>query len=80
MERQIGHIRLCHGDVLLGIYSPSEKLSKKSETDTYSDGKSSTSSQILAMVIQTKLMETRVIDIDKEIHRDPNGDRYLSLN
>ena len=47
-------------------YSPSEKLSKKSETDTYSDGKSSTSSQILAMVIQTKLMETRVIDIDKE--------------
>ena len=45
--------------------------------DTYSDRNSSTGSDLSELEIHTLLVETPARDLDRELHQDPNSDRYL---
>ena len=56
----------------------SEDLSMKSEAKIYSDRNSTTTSETSVLAIHTFLVETGARDLDREIHQDPDGDRYLS--
>ena len=47
--------------------------SRNSGTDTYSDRNSSTGSDLSELAI----VETRARDPDREVHKDPDNDRYL---
>ena len=55
------------------VDSPSEDHSKKLQADTYSSTGSATSE----LVIPILFLENRTIDLDREIHQDPDGDRYI---
>ena len=51
--------------------------SRISGIDTYSDRNSSTGSEFSELLIHTLLVETRSRDLDRELHQDPDSDRYL---
>ena len=51
--------------------------SRNSGIDTYSDRISSSGSDMSELVIHTLLVETRAMDLDREIYQDPDSDRYL---
>ena len=51
--------------------------SRSSGIDTYSDRNSSTGSELSELAIHTLLLETRARDLDREVYRDPDNDRYL---
>ena len=51
--------------------------SRKSENGTYSKKNSSTGSEWSELAIHTMLVETRAIDLDREVYQDPDSDRYL---
>ena len=45
--------------------------------DTYSDRNSSTGSELSELAVHTLLVETRAIDLDRELDQDLDSDRYL---
>ena len=51
--------------------------SRNLEIDTYSDRFSSTGLELSELAINTLLVETRARDLDREVHQDPDSDRYL---
>ena len=51
--------------------------SRNSGIDTYSDRNSSSGSELSELAIHTLLVETRARDLDREVYRDPDNDRYL---
>ena len=51
--------------------------SRNSGIDTYSDKNSSSGSELSELAIHTLLVETRARDLDREVHQDPDSDRYL---
>ena len=57
--------------------SPVDDNSRNFRIDTYSDRNSSTGSELSEPVIHTLLVETRTRDLDRELHQDPDSDRYL---
>ena len=56
----------------------SEDLSMKSEAKIYSDRNSTMTSETSELANHTFLVETGTRELDREIHQDPDGDRYLS--
>ena len=54
-----------------------EDTSRKREIDTYSDRNSCTGSEIVELAIHGLIVENRAGDLDREVHQDPNSDRYL---
>ena len=52
--------------------------SRNSGIDTYSDGNSSTGSELSELAIHTLLVETRARDLDREVYQDPDSDRYMA--
>ena len=59
--------------------SSTEDNSQNSGIDTYSDRNSSSGSELSELAIHTLLVETRARDLDREVHQDPDSDRYLIL-
>ena len=57
--------------------SSTEDNSRNSGIDTYSDRNSSSGSELSELAIHTLLVETRARDLDREVHQDPDSDRYL---
>ena len=57
--------------------SSTDDDSRNSGMDTYSDRNSSTESELSELAIHTLLVETRARDLDREVYRDPDSDRYL---
>ena len=57
--------------------SSTDDNSRNSEIDTYSDRNSSSGSKLSELAIHTLLVETRARDLDREVHQDPDSDRYL---
>ena len=53
-----------------------EDNSSKSEIDIYSDRHSCTATELLELAIHTLIMENRAIDLDREVHQEPNSNRY----
>ena len=51
--------------------------SRNSRIDTYSDRNSRTGSELSELAIHRLLVETRERDLDRELHQDPDSDRYL---
>ena len=51
--------------------------SQNSGFDTYSDKNSSSGSKLSELAIHTLLVETRARDLDRDVHQDPDSDRYL---
>ena len=51
--------------------------SRNSGIDTYSDRNSSTGLELSEIAIHTLLVETRARYLDRELHQDPDNDRYL---
>ena len=51
--------------------------SRNSGVDEYSDMKSSAGSELSELAIHTLIVETRARDLDREVHQDPDSDRYL---
>ena len=51
--------------------------SRNSGMDTYSDRNSTSGSELSELAIHTLLVETRARDLDREVHQDPDSDRYL---
>ena len=51
--------------------------SRNSGTDTYSDRKSSSGSELSELAIHTLLVETRARDLDREVYQDSDSDCYL---
>ena len=45
--------------------------------DTYSDRNSSSGSELSELAIHTLLVDTRARDMDREVHQNPDSDRYL---
>ena len=45
--------------------------------DTYSDRNSSSETDMSELAIHTLLVETRAMDLDREVYQDPDKDRYL---
>ena len=59
------------------VDSSDENTSKKLEAVTYSDRNSSPGSDFSELAIHTLLVETRARDLEREVHQDPDSDRYL---
>ena len=59
------------------VDSSVEDTSRISEVDTYSVRNSSTGNELSELAIHLLLVETRVIDSDREKHQDTDSDRYL---
>ena len=57
--------------------SSTDDNSRNSGIDTYSDRNSSSGSELSELAIHTLLVETRARDLDREVYRDPDSDRYL---
>ena len=57
--------------------SSTDDNSRNSGNDTYSDRNSSSGSELSELAIHTLLVETRAKDLDREVYRDPDSDRYL---
>ena len=51
--------------------------SRNSGIDVYSDRKTSKGSELSELAIHTLLVETRARDLHRELHQDPDSDRYL---
>ena len=45
--------------------------------DTYLDRNSSSGSELSELAIHSKIVETRVRDLDRKVYQDPDSDRYL---
>ena len=54
-----------------------DNTSRNSEIDTNSDRNSSTGSELSGFLIPTLLVDTRARDLDMEVDKDPDSDRYL---
>ena len=54
-----------------------DENSRNSGIHTYSDRNSSTGSELSELAIHTLLVETRARELDRELHQDPDSDRYL---
>ena len=57
--------------------SSTDDNSRNSGIDTYSDRNSSAGSELSEIAFHTVLVETRARDMDREVHQDPDSDRYL---
>ena len=57
--------------------SSTDDNSRNSGIDTYSDRKSSSGLELSELAIHTLLVETRARDLDREVYKDPDSDRYL---
>ena len=51
--------------------------SRNSGINTYSDRSSSSGSELSELAIHALLVETRARNLDREVYRDPDSDRYL---
>ena len=54
-----------------------EDSSRNLSMDTYSDRDSSSGSGLSELAIHTLLVETHARDLDREVYKDPDSDRYL---
>ena len=57
--------------------SSTDHNSRNSGIDTYSDRNSSSGSELSELAIHTLLVETLARDLDREVHQNPDSDRYL---
>ena len=53
-----------------------DENSRNSGTDTYSVRNSSTGSELSELAIHALLVEIRATDLERELHQDPDSDRY----
>ena len=59
------------------VDSSAENVSKKLETDTYSDRNSSMGSEASDLAFHTLLVETRSRDLEREVFQDPDSNSCL---
>ena len=57
--------------------SSTDDKSRNSGIDTYSDGNSSSGSELSEIATHALLVEIRARNLDREVYQDPDSDRYL---